>query len=203
MHRIDADAHVGNLFSEGNPGIGQPGTEVDADWLNAVQEELCNALTDAGVTLVKGDNTQLAALLGFLRKRRVTMVVHVGATGTLSGASQGVPPNGVLTINAYESCFRLHSRFRVAAMRLSVTNGPTGGNVHVVVSKRANVGATVVEMISGSIVAGAGPQMVDIAGTAVYAEATDFMSVELAGLAYPGLTNQALGLTIVLELEQG
>jgi hypothetical protein len=60
MHRIDADAHVGNLFSEGNPGIGQPGTEVDADWLNGVQESICQAIEAAGLTLVKGANTQLA-----------------------------------------------------------------------------------------------------------------------------------------------
>lgn len=63
MHRIDADAHVSNQFSDGDAGIGQPGTKMDAAWANAVQEEIANAITDAGIALVKGTNTQLAAAI--------------------------------------------------------------------------------------------------------------------------------------------
>lgn len=59
MHRIDADGHVGNLFSNGDKSLGIKGTKVDAAWLNAVQEEICNLLAARGVTLAKGTNTQL------------------------------------------------------------------------------------------------------------------------------------------------
>lgn len=62
MFRIDADAHVSNRFAEADPGTGQPGTKVSADWLNAVQEELCNFLVDCGVTLNKAVSTQLRGL---------------------------------------------------------------------------------------------------------------------------------------------
>jgi hypothetical protein len=63
MHRIDAADHADNLFSEGNPATGTPGTKVSAEWLNAVQEELCNALAAAGVAPNKGSNSQLADAL--------------------------------------------------------------------------------------------------------------------------------------------
>lgn len=63
MHRIDADAHVGNQFSDGDAGLGQPGTKCDSAWLNAVQEELAGAIEAAGITLVKGTNDQLAAAI--------------------------------------------------------------------------------------------------------------------------------------------
>jgi len=60
MHRIDADAHVGNQFSDGNPATGQPGTRVDAAWLNAVQEEIAGVVEASGAELSKGTNNQLA-----------------------------------------------------------------------------------------------------------------------------------------------
>ena len=64
MHRTDAEAATaGNLFTNGDPGNGIAATVVEEDWLNAVQEELCNTVEDAGITLVKGTNTQLLAAL--------------------------------------------------------------------------------------------------------------------------------------------
>ena len=59
MHRIDADGHVANAFTDGDSGLGILGTKVDADWLNAVQEEIANLLEGMGITLVKGTNDQL------------------------------------------------------------------------------------------------------------------------------------------------
>lgn len=59
MHRIDAaDYAPGNLFTDGSPGV-TPATECDDDWLNGVQETICDVIEDAGITLVKGTNTQL------------------------------------------------------------------------------------------------------------------------------------------------
>lgn len=59
MHRIDADAHVGNQFDPGDPGVPRQPTQIDADWLNAVQENICAAIEDAGIALVKGNANQL------------------------------------------------------------------------------------------------------------------------------------------------
>lgn len=64
MHKIDAADHVDGAFSDGDPGTGVPGTQVDADWLNAVQGELVNFIeTAGGLTLAKGTNTQLVEAL--------------------------------------------------------------------------------------------------------------------------------------------
>jgi hypothetical protein len=61
MHRIDADAHINNTFSEGSPTTGMPGTKISASWLNAVQEEIANAIEAAGLALNKASNEQLVA----------------------------------------------------------------------------------------------------------------------------------------------
>lgn len=63
MHRIDAAGNAGGLFTEGNPGTGVRATKVDDDWLNAVQEEIVNVVTGAGIALVKGTNTQLRSAI--------------------------------------------------------------------------------------------------------------------------------------------
>ncbi len=60
MHRIDgAGATVDSKFTEGNPATGVPATTVTADILNALQEESCYVIEQAGLTLNKADNTQL------------------------------------------------------------------------------------------------------------------------------------------------
>lgn len=47
-------------FTDGSAGGGQAATIVPAEWLNAVQAELCNLITAAGGTLSKSSFTQLA-----------------------------------------------------------------------------------------------------------------------------------------------
>ena len=47
------------FFSNGNPASGQAATIVPDWWLNMIQGELRNVVTQAGITPVKGQNTQL------------------------------------------------------------------------------------------------------------------------------------------------
>jgi hypothetical protein len=102
MHRIDADAHVGNQFSDGNPATGQPGTRVDAAWLNAVQEEIAGVVEASGAELSKGINNQLAqsvsaAVLhwaaGSLAQTAIQSLFAWGA----AGASGSQAPGGAST----------------------------------------------------------------------------------------------------------
>jgi len=60
MHRIDSEGSINNQFSEGNPSLGVEGTKVTADFLNALQEELAYTIESAGLTLEKGNHSQLA-----------------------------------------------------------------------------------------------------------------------------------------------
>jgi hypothetical protein len=82
MHRIDADGHVANAFSDGDEGLGVPGTKVDAAWLNAAQEEICNLLEELGVTLTKGVNTQLRGAVA-PNIAKAWAKVQLGATPTI------------------------------------------------------------------------------------------------------------------------
>lgn len=85
MHRIDGDGHVGNLFTEGNPAIPQVATQVTDDWLNDMQENVCEAVTAAGIALVKGDYFQLREALLLMTQAvppggRLTLTTGVGVT---------------------------------------------------------------------------------------------------------------------------
>ena len=66
MHRIDHATKDADLFGSGKDGFteGTPGTEattvVTDDWLNGVQEEICNTVENAGIALVKGTRDQLS-----------------------------------------------------------------------------------------------------------------------------------------------
>lgn len=63
MHRIDGVGHLANMFTEGDPGLGQPATRITKDWLNAVQEELSGVVLGAGLALDKPNNAQVLAAL--------------------------------------------------------------------------------------------------------------------------------------------
>jgi hypothetical protein len=87
MHRVDSSGHLANLFTNGNPGTGQPATELEEDWHNDVQEELCNLIEAANITLVKGDQTQLQAALA-------TGLVTQKMAGGTSNAVEAYPVSG-------------------------------------------------------------------------------------------------------------
>lgn len=61
VHRIDTEfATPGGLFTEGNPATSEPPTETTDDWLNDIQENIVQAVENAGITPTKGDYTQLS-----------------------------------------------------------------------------------------------------------------------------------------------
>lgn len=60
MHRIDGPgATADNRFTLGNSGAGIDATDVTADIMNAIQEEICAVIEASGVVLSKPTNTQL------------------------------------------------------------------------------------------------------------------------------------------------
>lgn len=59
MHRVDTEGNADGLFQDGTPQIGQQGTVLAKDWLNDVQENICDVIESAGTELDKGDYTQL------------------------------------------------------------------------------------------------------------------------------------------------
>jgi hypothetical protein len=66
MHKIDTDSAVNGLFVEKDPALGLPATEVSADILNALQEEIVNTIEATGAVLNKTNNSQLASAVASL-----------------------------------------------------------------------------------------------------------------------------------------
>ena len=60
MKRTTAPGNIGNLYVPENISIMQPPTQITADALNAIQEELANTVTLSGQVLNPADNTQVA-----------------------------------------------------------------------------------------------------------------------------------------------
>jgi|GEM_PF-1792024 len=80
------------FFTKGNPSTGVPATIVDDDWANAVQEELCYIITQAGLALNKGDRTQL---------NQSVFKAQVGRA--YLAATQVIPVNNVATLIQFDT----------------------------------------------------------------------------------------------------
>lgn len=91
MHRIDQPGNVSNLFVSGNPQTGQRPTRVGPKWLNAVQEEIANAIEQSGIDLDEPDNFQLYQAI---------VAIATGAAGAGGGSvptSRQVLTSGLAT----------------------------------------------------------------------------------------------------------
>lgn len=63
MHKTDAPGHLNNQFVSEDVANNQAPSELGADWLNAVQNEIANVIIEAGFALDKANNTQLFAAI--------------------------------------------------------------------------------------------------------------------------------------------
>ena len=79
MHRIDTAGSESGTFVTGNPFAQPPvpGTVVGAGWLNELQEELAGFIEAQGLTLAKGDATQLAGAVAQFVLDRTTYELTV------------------------------------------------------------------------------------------------------------------------------
>jgi hypothetical protein len=85
MHKIDTNTAVDGSFVDKNASLGVDGTVVDAAWLNSVQDEISNVIEEAGETLSKQNNGQMASAIGILTKRECAKTVIAS-----SSVKQGV-----------------------------------------------------------------------------------------------------------------
>ena len=91
MHRIDTNGSVSGRFNDGNPAVGQQATQLDAAFCNSVQETLAFIMEQAGIVLVKGDDTQLYDAV---------LALIAGVVGTGGGAvptTRAVTGGGLVT----------------------------------------------------------------------------------------------------------
>ncbi|WP_323936160.1 hypothetical protein [Aeromonas veronii] len=77
MHRIDTPSRQKDKFgsgkdgfTRGDPQTGTPATEVSADILDTMQEEICAVVEEAGISLDKENNSQLLSAIKKLASSR-------------------------------------------------------------------------------------------------------------------------------------
>ena len=102
MHRIDTPSADDGNFVDKDSSLGIDGTVVDASWLNAVQDEICNTITGAGDSLNKNVNTQLFSAAQKLINKAVKRSPFTGITYDDSVDSTEVTVGNLIPI-AYDN----------------------------------------------------------------------------------------------------
>ncbi|HFU7474378.1 TPA: phage tail protein, partial [Escherichia coli] len=108
MHRIDTKTAQKdkfgagkNGFTRGNPQTGTPATDLDDDYFDMLQEELCSVVEASGASLEKGRNDQLLTALRALLLSRKNPFGDIKSDGTVKtalenlGLGEGAPAIGV------------------------------------------------------------------------------------------------------------
>ncbi|EEW1619026.1 TPA: hypothetical protein IF899_001719 [Escherichia coli] len=97
MHRIDTKTAQKdkfgagkNGFTRGNPRTGTPATDLDDDYFDMLQEELCSVVEASGASLEKGRHDQLLTALRALLLSRKNPFGDIKSDGTVKTALQNL-----------------------------------------------------------------------------------------------------------------
>lgn len=97
MHRIDTKTAQKdkfgagkNGFTRGNPQTGTPATDLDDDYFDMLQEELCSVVEASGASLDKGRHDQLLTALRALLLSRKNPFGDIKSDGTVKTALQNL-----------------------------------------------------------------------------------------------------------------
>lgn len=97
MHRIDTKTAQKdkfgagkNGFTRGNPQTGTPATDLDDDYFDMLQEELCGVVEASGASLEKGRNDQLLTALHALLLSRKNPFGDIKSDGTVKTALENL-----------------------------------------------------------------------------------------------------------------
>ncbi|ENF4691789.1 tail fiber protein [Escherichia coli] len=97
MHRIDTKTAQNdkfgagkNGFTRGNPQTGTPATDLDDDYFDMLQEELCGVVEASGASLEKGRNDQLLTALRALLLSRKNPFGDIKSDGTVKTALENL-----------------------------------------------------------------------------------------------------------------
>ncbi|ELO2502824.1 hypothetical protein QWS32_001994 [Escherichia coli] len=101
MHRIDTKTAQKdkfgagkNGFTRGNPQTGTPATDLDDDYFDMLQEELCSVVEASGASLEKGRNDQLLTALRALLLSRKNPFGDIKSDGTVQTALENLDLGG-------------------------------------------------------------------------------------------------------------
>ncbi len=117
MHRIDTKTAQKdkfgagkNGFTRGNPQTGTPATDLDDDYFDMLQEELCSVVETSGASLEKGRHDQLLTALRALLLSRKNPFGDIKSDGTVKTALENLglgelalagATTGAMLVNGY------------------------------------------------------------------------------------------------------
>ncbi len=97
MHRIDTKTAQKdkfgagkNGFTRGNPQTGTPATDLDDDYFDMLQEELCSVVEASGASLEKARHDQLLTALRALLLSRKNLFSDIKSDGTVKTALENL-----------------------------------------------------------------------------------------------------------------
>ncbi|EJH2272729.1 phage tail protein [Escherichia coli] len=181
MHRIDTKTAQKdkfgagkNGFTRGNPQTGTPATDLDDDYFDMLQEELCSVVEASGASLEKGRHDQLLTALRELLLSRKNPFGDIKSDGTVKTALENLglgegsalpvgvpvpwptatPPAGWLQCNGatftkeqYPVLARVYPTLRLPDLRGEFIRGWDGG-------RKVDTGRALLSFQEGTIVSG-------------------------------------------------
>lgn len=136
MHRIDTKTAQKdkfgagkNGFTRGNPQTGTPATDLDDDYFDMLQEELCSVVEASGASLEKARHDQLLTALRALLLSRKNPFGDIKADGTVKTALEnlGLRASGQYTDNLL---FTGPDGLKIQVFRRTLANLTTVGVVN-------------------------------------------------------------------------
>ncbi|WP_249941231.1 hypothetical protein, partial [Escherichia coli] len=136
MHRIDTKTAQKdkfgagkNGFTRGNPQTGTPATDLDDDYFDMLQEELCGVVEASGASLEKGRHDQLLTALSALLLSRKNPFGDIKSDGTVKTALEnlGLRASGQYTDNLL---FTGPDGLKIQVFRRTLANLTTVGVVN-------------------------------------------------------------------------
>ncbi|EIS2408368.1 hypothetical protein LZG20_003671 [Escherichia coli] len=152
MHRIDTKTAQKdkfgagkNGFTRGNPQTGTPATDLDDDYFDMLQEELCSVVAASGASLEKGRHDQLLTALRALLLSRKNPFGDIKSDGTVKTALEnlglgeaakrnvGTGENQVPDMNSFGNSLTANGYQKLPGGMIiqwgSFSVSPTGGSV--------------------------------------------------------------------------
>ena len=133
MKRISTPTAVQNKFVDGNKSSGLKSTQLNAEWFNQVQEEICKLLEAAGITVGESDE-QLKKLFTVLHILEATVKSVVAKKTFTGGFSQTEVDGDKVKLSAGGEAITDNSSLEMTRMLLKCMKSGEGGAVMTEVS---------------------------------------------------------------------
>ena len=146
MHKIDTPSADNGQFVDKDSSLGIDGTVVDASWLNAVQNEICNMIEGAEITLNKQSVVQLRdAVESFIHSKSLKTVVHASSvvesiSTTVKRVSESFRITQGCTLD-FTSSYKIVSSDGSGALSLQLVNATSGVQYYMLGSVLCSAGA--------------------------------------------------------------